>query len=237
MVSLTVKSDGSFKIQTPVVEIQKQFYRIPWDTERVNYNGDPQRLEYTGGNYGPVRQVVLSTGDPMPAVYRLDPDYHVVLDCACQKLWRELNPNLSNKKWSTLLGNGLAWTNNTGFPGKRNCITGEELSKPFPRFDQMRICAGAIVTGVEKSGFLTIESIRPEKIPPTSEVLAKPWLWYWGTSINPKGGRNIIPRQGIDGKFYGVKVPIITSFLAILPLSQLHKLPLGFIPPSPTWKA
>lgn len=166
--SLKVFSDGSVVPETPVVNIQRQFYRIPWDTERYDYNSDPQRLGYTGGSGGSVRQVVLDRGEAMPAVFRFNPDYHAVLNCACQKLWRELNPKLSVSKWATLLGNGLAWTNGSGFPGHYNCLTGADKGETLPRFDQMRICAGAIITGKENRGYLEIETIRPESLPDTS---------------------------------------------------------------------
>jgi hypothetical protein len=221
------------RINLNTKEQPKQFYRVPHDIERVNYNDG--RLEYTGRRGGPVRTTVIEKGVAQPEVYRIDPDIHVILDCECQWLWRTQNPKLSDRKWSTLLGNGLAWTNNTGFPGHYNCITGEDIGTPFPRFDQQRVCGGAILTGYEQNGLLYIDSIRNTQVPTTEDVLSKPWLWYWGTSINPRGEINIITRTGIDEKQYGVVIPNITSTQATLPLDQLHKLPLEIGLPSPTW--
>jgi hypothetical protein len=183
-----------------------------------------------------VRQVVLNTGDPMPEVYRLNPDHHTILNCAFQWLWRNINPDLSDKRWSALLGNRLAWTNNTGFPGHVNCVLGEEMSKSFPRFDQPRACGGAILTGTERSGLLHIESMLTfQPVMSAADVLADPTKWYWGTSVNPKGEVNLIMRLGIDGQNYPVRVPLLSAQPVFLPLVELHKLPIGEPLPGPTW--
>src|SRR3990167_7691535 len=78
----------------------RKFWRVKHDPERP----------------GCVRQIVLDKGT-RPEVYRFSPDHATVLNCTWQKLWKDLNPALSGEKWSSLLGNALAWTNNTGFPG------------------------------------------------------------------------------------------------------------------------
>lgn len=213
-----------------------QYYRVPHDIERKNWN--TKDFLYMGDGYrdGPVRQPVINADDSLPEVYRLDPDIHVILDCAWQRLWRDLNPMLSDRRWSSLLGNALAWTNNTGFPGKRNCITGEDSDEQFPRFDQQRTCGGAIHTGIERSGMLLIDSMLVDnRVPTVEEVLDNPSFWYWGTSINPHGKINLIPRLGIDGNYYPVRVPNVTKTQVFLPLNELHKLPLGSEIPSPTW--
>ncbi len=229
MTSFTLNLQGfkPFVGELQEESIERQFYRVPHDVERYNYNTGDLRYR-TDGSRGPVRQVVIDRNKAEPEVYRLNPDIHVILDCTRQWLWRNLNSKLSDKKWSTLLGNGLAWTNGTGFPSHYNCVTGEEPDKAFPRFDQMRVCGGAILTGYEKDGLLYIESMSNIGSPlSTGEVLDRFWLWYWGTSVSPDGSIQKIPRLGIDGFYYPVIIPIFTSVQATLPLNELHKLPIG----------
>lgn len=223
-----------------------QYYRVPHDIERVNWNAGDLRYrgnvpEYRDNPHGgPVRAVVTNAGDPMPEVYRLDPDHHTILDCYWQWIWRDMNVNISDKKWSTLLGNGLALTNNTGFPGHYNCVTGEEkpdVIKPsvFPRFDTPRVMGGAILTGIEMGGLLYITSLLVNDHSTTlDQIVAVPWLWYWWTSVNPEGEVNYITREGADGEMYSVRVPLVTTQQVTLPLSHLHKLPIGSVLPPAT---
>lgn len=238
MATLTLRTftDGGFQIEeagTLPPLPQKKYYRIPHDIERVNVSND--QLEYiTGTNKGRVRQVVLNRHEPLPEVYRLNPDHHVILDCYWQKVWRELNPALSDKKFCTLFGSALAWCNNSGFPGRRNCILNEDLDAQFPRFDQARICGGAIVTGIEKNGLLLIDTLRVDRLVTAQEIIADKTKWYYGTSISPRGQINYILRLGMDGNYHRVRIPILTAQLAALPLNHLHKLPDGLFP-APTW--
>jgi len=219
-----------------------QYYRVPHDVERVNWNASDLRYRgnvkgYQNNLYGgPVRNIVTSTGDPMPEVYRLDPDHHTILDCYWQWKWRNMNPNLSEKKWGTLMGSGLALTNNTGSPPHYNCVTGEpEGVKTFPRFDIPRAMGGTILTGIAMNGLLYITSLLVNDHSTTlDQIVAVPWLWYWWTSVNPEGEINYITREGIDGKRYPVRVPLVTTQQVTLPLSHLHKLPLGAVPPPAT---
>lgn len=222
----------------PAEEIQ--FYRVPHDIERVNASDRPdgtkQDLRYTGRTDGKARQVVLNEGT-QPEVYRLSPDLHTVLNCDFQWQWRNMNPGLSAKRWSTLMGGGLAWMNNTGSPPHYNCVTGEfKDSGTFPRFDANRVCGGAYLTGVEKDGLLYITSMR-NNLPalPAELVLEMPYYWYYGTSVNKNGSVNVITRLGTDGNEHWVRVPLLTAIQCTLPLSQLHKWPLGKPLESPLW--
>lgn len=217
--SLRVYSDGSVERQS------KSRFRVPHDTERVNWNSG--KLDYSSG--GEVRSPVTERGEPLPEVYRVYPLHHVVLDCHWQNVWRELNPMLSPRKFCTLFGNQLAWCNGSGFPGHRNCILNEEKDSPFPRFDQARLHGGAVVSGEVRDGKVYIESaLISDKI--TVEELSKRKLWYYATSINPRGQINYITRLGVDGNPHPVKIPNLTSAPIYLPASQLHKLPEGFNP-------
>jgi len=202
----------------------RQYYRVPGDIERVNYNSGDWRVR-TDGSRGPVRQVVIDENKAMPQVYRVYPLHHVILDCALQKMWRDMNPMLSNQKWSSLLGNGLAWTNNTGFPGHYNCITGDDKDKAFPRFDQPRLCANAVISGVEKDGKLWLDTmLTTNPAMSASDAMAIDHYWYYGTSVNPKGETNYITRLGIDGQRHKVIIPVVTSQPVYIPLDELIRL-------------
>jgi hypothetical protein len=215
-----------------------QFYRHPHDIEIKSYDlgydgGGWQYMAYTSGL---VRKSVRNLGKALPEVYRLEPDQQTSLDCDWQKLWKDLNPMLSKRTWSTLLGNALAWTNRTGFPGRHDCINNTDIDSPFPAFDAPRVCGGAILKGVEQGDYLLIESLlKDNRVPSAREVLSKRWLWFYGTSINPEGQVNLIMKPGIDGTYYPVRVPLITKNPVKLKLNTLHKLPIGFIPMDARW--
>lgn len=211
-----------FVPESPTPQIQ--YYRVPHDIERFDW---PDDLRYrTDGSHGHGR--FIQEGAFYPEVYRLQPDHRTELDCYWQKLWKNLNPMLSDKVHSSLLGTNRAWTNNTGFPDRYNCLTGEDEEARLPEFDAPRVCGGAYLTGEEigdrfylKSLFSNNHSYTPE------EVLKTNWLWYWGTGVNPEGKVSIISRRGIDGRYYPVRIPIITEQRVWLSASHLHKWPLG----------
>lgn len=232
------------------IEVKKalQLYRQPHDLEinRATSSADLSTTDrvYRGdGNAtGVVRDTVINSPrnpnqEPMPEVYRVLPDHQTALECRWIRLWKDLNPMLSTSKFSTLLGNGLAWTNNTGWPGRYNCLTGEGDPTKMPAFHAPIINGGAILKGEEYGGKLYIETLISSNPTPTAqEVLSKPWLWFWGTSIWKTGENKYITRLGIDGRYYPVRVPLITRLPVYLPLSWLDKLPAGFIPPGALWK-
>lgn len=214
----------SFHLSEP-----RTYFRIPHDVERRNVNFDDFR--YRGdGTYGKPR-VVLVNGEPSPKpypeVYRLfvnGDTYHTILDCYWQRILREMNPNLSIDKVSTLLGNKLALTNGTGFPGKRNCLTGADADKPFPRLDQPRIFGGASLAGEPQNGRVFLESLLEHETVYTAEqILSMPWLWFYWTSVNPQGEVNYITRLGTDGQYHRIKFPFVTAEQVYLPATHLHK--------------
>jgi hypothetical protein len=214
-----------------------QLYRVPHDVERMNVNKDDYRYR-TDGSRGDARVVLdenaVPIKKPFPEVYRCQPQHHIILDCAWQKLWRQLNPILSVEKWSTLLGNKLAWTNGTGFPGHRNCLTGADKEKDFPRFDQPRVCGGALLKGVEINDRLKIEGMSMTKPVPSAEWVIDNGWYYYGTSVNPAGEVGMIKRMGTDGENHPVLIPIIMNWQIYLPLDELHKLDMGRPIPGPT---
>jgi hypothetical protein len=230
---MTAQIDISLRValrREPVVvePAPVQLYRKPHDVEVISY--DDKNWAYGGDGYraGRVRGAVLSSGKPMPEVYRVQPDHQTPINCAWQKLWRGINPELSDEKWGTLLSNNLAWTNNTGFPGRYNCLTGSDFDQELPRFHAPIINGGAVLKGKEVNGWLEIESLLiGNPVPKAEEVLSKPWLWFWGTSVTKDGSINLITRLGTDGRFHPVRVPILTREPVRFPLTWLHKLPLG----------
>ena len=233
---LSIYSDGSIKVAAPSPAQLVQYYRQPHDIEIQNYNAGYRTYLGDGVRTGPVRDSVVNTGKGMPEVYRLLPDHQVPLECRWIKLWRNLNPMLSDERFGTLLGNGLAWTNRTGWPGRYNCLTGADAGAQDPAFDAARICGGAIFKGKEQDGYLYIESLLTSQATPTAaDILEKPWLWYWGTTVLPTGQVNYITRLGTDGKHHPVRVPLLTRLPVRLSLSWLDRLPMGFIPPTPMW--
>jgi len=201
----------------------RQYFRVPRDVERMDVNANNFRVRT--GTRGPVRQVVIDKNLAQPEVYRLLPAHHVVLDCAFQRLWRALNPKLSDEKWSSLLGNGLAWTNQTGFPGRFNCVTGADKGKLFPRFDQPRLCSNAVVSGRESNNYLWLDTmLTTNPAMKAADVMRTPHYWYYGTSVNAKGETNFITRLGMDGARHKVIIPVLTSQPVYLPLNELVRI-------------
>jgi hypothetical protein len=157
--------------------------------------------------------------DGLPEVHRLVPDHHVVLDGELQFLWRLMNPGMTDAKFCKMLGNKLAFTNGSGFPGSYNAILGEDLTQPFPRFDQARICGGAVVHGREVGDYLYIETIDVRlPIPSAEYVMARPWLRFDAVLA----GDVIRPFPQGEGK--PVYVPLLSAVDGVkLPLWKLQK--------------
>src|SRR5512147_2199248 len=87
-------------------QTQVQEYRKPHDVEIRSY--DDKRWEYMGDGYrgGRVRGAVLDAPlqRPMPEVYRTPfPDQQTPIPCKWMHVWKDLNPQLSVSKFSTLL--------------------------------------------------------------------------------------------------------------------------------------
>lgn len=216
------------------------YFRVPHDTERIRMyveEGERTDLRYRGNSEGKVRKVVIDTGVARPEVFRADPDHQTPLDRDHQFFWRNLNPMLSDSKFSTLYGNTLAWCNGTGAGVRHNWITGANADQKDIAFDAARFCGGAIVPGKINGNKVWLKSLLlSDPIPSAADCIAHPeWgYWYWGTSINPQGEINLIKRLGIDGRYHPVRIANITELPIELPADELHWLPEGFMPEA-TW--
>lgn len=136
-----------------------QIYRKPHDLEIRNYDHTDKNYgwQYMGDGYrsGPVRRTV--TSDPvnnpqqkgMPEVYRIYPDHVSLLPCHWVWFWRNLNYDLSDEKWSTLMGSTLAWMNKTGSPPRKNCVLNSNMSEKDPAFHAPILNGGATCSGIE----------------------------------------------------------------------------------------
>ncbi len=220
-----------------------QFWRAPHDKERMNINDDDFRYipnVLSGTKIGVVREVVVQKHKSLPEVFRFPQFHSVLLIEPLQWLWRNVNPELSDEKWATLVTDELMLTNGTGFGGKNpraDYVNRRNLDAKPAAFDQVRFMGGAKFKGVEQGSNVLIETIRVDKpLPTAQELMGKDWLWYWGTGIRPDGGINYIWRRGIDGKDYRVRIPLFTAQQVSLPKDQLHKLPVGKPAPEPNWQ-
>src|SRR5690349_15315699 len=95
----------------------RRLFRIPHDIEREEMyvvGNEKADFRYTGKRFGTVRKAVFDHLAPLPEVYRLFPSHQIPLNKACQLLWRNINPELSNPRFASLFGNTLAWCNGTG---------------------------------------------------------------------------------------------------------------------------
>lgn len=171
----------------------------------------------------------------LPEVFRIQPLHHVVLTEPIQLLWRRMNPQLTDEQWTLCLGNTLAFTNGTGFPGHRNYVTGAEPNAKDPRFDQARFCGGAILKErYVQDGRLYFEAIDTRQpLPYAWEVMNKPWLYFEAVNIAESQGKPVIrPLKGGWGK--PVYVPLLVSQDAYYPVELCTKLETGIaVLPSP----
>lgn len=215
----------------------ESLYRKPHDIEIKDY--DSKQWQYMGDGYrlGRVRAAVINDPKgnpekkPMPEVYRVLPDHQTPLNCDWQWFWRNLNPELTDTSWSSLMGDSLAWMNNTGARYRRNCILNTNTdSDKFPAFDAPRLCGGAILKRKLPSndGLFHVEGLMTsDPIPDPADIINKWWLWYWGISVRKDGGVNYIMRMGKDGTLKRVRIPILSKYSLYLPESFIDKLPKG----------
>lgn len=210
-----------------------QYWRVPHDIERINWNAGDMRYGGDGYRLGPVRGSA-----PTPEVYRVYPDQTTPIGEAHQWLWRNLNPLLSDDKWSRLLGNAYAFTNNTGFPGRHDYVNNRDVDKELPRFHAALVCGGAILEGQELNGKVWIKSILiSDPVPMAADVLADPGLWFYGTNVGADGYISFMQKKGMDDFYHTIVVPLLTKVPVYLPTNELHKLPAGFFPPDARWLA
>lgn len=205
----------------------RQLARIPHDVERYKMHvtdREDEDFRYRGNSGGTVRTAVLKAGVALPEVYRANPSHATPLNSAYQWLWRRINPELSDERFCTLFGATLGWTNRNPDEERRNYILGSNLdAEQTIGFDQPRFCGGATVEIRISDGIATIQSLLTSEPAPSPEfVLADPTLWYWATSVNPRGEVNYITRMGMDGQRKRVRILNATARIISLPVSHLH---------------
>lgn len=214
-----------------------QFYRKPHDVEIADYDSGNWNYKGDGYRLGKVRGSVLNSKTGLPEVYAVNREL-TILNCSWQRFWRNLNPQLSDGKWSSLLGNAVAWTNRTGFPGRHNCITGEDSTQNLPALNSAIINGGAILKGTVQGSYLLLDNLLSSMTPPPiDDALQNFWWWYWGTGVLPSGKVTYITRLGTDGNYHPVRVPFITDEPIKIPLDWLHKLPVNSPIPDARWLA
>lgn len=204
---------GLDTMEYTIQEPSRQFWRVNHDNPLWRYN--------------------------VPEVFRIFPFHHVVLDKDVQMLWWGLNPTLSPNKMSALFSNDLAFCNWTGFPGHANYILEEDLEKKPPKFDQARLCGGAILSGREDGNKLWIDAINVNQpLPSVDYVLAHPWLYFDAVTIRKTAGVGPTIGRFMDGSVT-IKVPILVEQPAYVYLNKfdewngLTRLPPGSAWPSP----
>lgn len=209
------------------------FARAVHDVERVNI--DLERDDYIPNvglsGIGVVRESVRRLGASLPEVYRFLPFHSVLLTKPLQLLWKAINPEISNEKWRSLLGTSLAFTNSaSGFDNHQHAdyVNRLDLDKTPPSFDQSRYCGGARFKITKAGTNAMIDSIIGyDNLPAPEELLASPHLWFYGTSISPKGQIFYMRKMGIDGTLKKIRIPLFTSKAIYLPMSELHILNTG----------
>jgi hypothetical protein len=219
---------------------------VPHDVERVDVNAQPADFRYRGNleayknalHGGPVRANVIKAGKRLPEIYRMDPDHHTIADCAVQKMWWGLNPDLNAMRMSSLMDDGLMLMNGgAGLPNHINCLTGEGKEyTTYPRFDEARLFAGTFVLVLRGGGIAYISSMLTTEPIKRAEDVEQQWR-CWATSVDPQGVPHLITRpSGVDsdGPDVPVQIPIITAEPVWLPWDELHWLPPEFVPPSST---
>lgn len=229
--TLPIKVSLGTAVTPPLV----QYWRQPHDVElrAGGVTADIDRIYMGDGNHsGTARGMTINA---TPEVYRVLPGQQTPLSPEWIRLWKDLNPDLSVEVFCGLLDNGLAWTNNTGWPGRRNCLTGDLMDDPTakdPAFHEPLINGGALLRGTFEAGNLLIDSLLTSWtiVPPASWVFERPWYWSWGVNVNSEGVVTWIQRTGMDGRKHNVRIPFITRLPVYLPLTWLDPMPGGFNP-------
>jgi hypothetical protein len=196
----------------------------------------PDRV-YRGIVEGTVRDVQGKSAIPEP--FRLLPDHQTPLDCSWQKLIRDCNPEHRDDVVDKVLDQAWILANNTGIgaPGRKNCRTGAVGTK-WPALHAPIICGGAVLKPIAYvDGYVYVESsLTSNPCPSASEILDKPWLWFWLVEINAEGQITYMTLSDKYGKRRPVRMPFISRYTLYARPEWLHKLEPGFVPPDPFWK-
>ena len=216
----SVYTDGSLKWQlAPAPAPAVQLYRQPHDKELrlATVKADPTSTDrvYRGSATGTARSPERTK--TIPEVYQLLPDFGVT---TLSPAWCDLICALNypiKRELAELIYTDPHWAfNNVG--GK-------------PMWDKPRICGGAILKGEVNGSNLMIESLlTSQQVPSVDYILSRPWLWFYGTQVNPDGVVTYMTLGLGDGIREPIKLPLLFAKPVYLPLSWLHKLPPGTDP-------
>jgi len=188
----------------------------------------------------------------VPEVFPLNPDHRTYMREDIQILMWELfragaprQPlDRAKKMWRQLYDYRRAFSNKAvGFDGSgeplADFINKWNLEAGLPAFDKPRTCGGASVTGTVIGDYLEVETINAdEPMPPTSEILKQPWLYFYGTTVRADGSIGEFP-QGSYAEM-GIFDPVFVPFISRhskgklrIPLADLIKLPPNSPPANP----
>jgi hypothetical protein len=163
----------------------------------------------------------------VPEVFRMEPLHAIPLNRAWQLFTFELNPGMNPKKWRVLYGWFTAFTNNgagydhPGSPEKADFVNMRNIkSVHLPKFDQPRLCGGALVTGKVDGDYLWMDTLNTNQPPPKAESV-KPWHKFCALNIRLKadGTPSLSRFPYCDGR--DVIVPLISREPVRFPLAGL----------------
>lgn len=190
---------------------------------------------------GAVREEVILRGKTLPEVFQPLSDHNpfTPLTRSWQRLWKDINPQITNLEWRQLLFWQRAFTNNNGFekPGdpRRDYINNKNLTADLPKIECL-LCGGALVSIVGETVFRGEEVYELEVMngrfgaPPLQDVLKMPWLFYEAVSVSVTG---IVRSFSLTP--YPEYVPFVSLGVPVyMPKKNIKLLPEGAeIPPRP----
>jgi len=171
----------------------------------------------------------------VPEVYRLDPEHATAITKEWQLLIRDLNPTMTLRKLRVLLNHERAFTNKDAgydFPGgtvKQDWFNLWDLGSVYvPRFDQPRICGGALITGTVDGAWFWIDRLDANQQAPRAADVP---LWKKFVALNVANGSQITRFPQGDGA--DVWIPLVSRKPIRIPLADLVKLDMSKPLPSP----
>lgn len=173
----------------------------------------------------PVRAIVLKRKKALPEVNQLHPNGFFELNKLWQLLIRDINPLISARELTNMLGGDVAFTNDNGFQmegdPRRNYILGEALDavddrgKPALPKLEMLLCGGAKFYGypdkhADGNDIVWVETLDGNKNPPSANwLINNPYYWYRAVTISPKGYIRNMPQGGND---IPKRIPIVSKY-------------------------
>ena len=169
----------------------------------------------------------------LPEVFRLNPDHSVRLEREEQLFIKALNPLMTPEKWRVLLSHDRAFTNKSagyddGGEPKQDWVNMRNTDAiDVPRFDTIRICGGALITGIEFGTDLLIESINADNPLPSVNELPI-YLKFCALNVTENGWSRFPQGDGND-----VWIPLLSRFQLKYPLEYLIKIDINKPLPNP----